>query len=186
MKRIFDLIISLILIIMLLPIMIIVSIGIKIDSPGPIFYCRKSNGVPAFRLGKDAKPFFYFKFRSMAVGTKEATRFGFFIRRWHLDELSELFLVLTGRMSLVGPRALERGCITHDHLSYYESLHNKPGVTGYMQINRKETLYIKDHIEANNLYFKNQSLMTDIIILIKTPACIWRQKCGAKTTMPLV
>jgi len=186
MKRFFDFFISLALIIVLSPLMIILSILIKLDSTGPVFHHQKSNGQPALRLGKNAKPFFYFKFRSMFVNTDNVTNFGAFIRRWHLDELPELFQVLIGKMSLVGPRPLEKSCVKRKQLEYYQSLLTKPGMTGYMQIHRKESNCIEEHINANKWYFENKGFLTDSKILIKTPFAIMLQKSGSKKTMILL
>ncbi len=180
MKRLSDFLISLALIIVLLPFMIIIGIIIKIDSPGPIFYCRKKNGRPAHRLGKKTKPFYYFKFRSMFVGTEKVTKFGFFIRRWHIDELPELFLVLIGSMSLVGPRPLPRGRINRNLQSYYASLESKPGITGPFQINQCNKNTVEEIIRMNNWYSKNQGFLTDLIIILKTPLVIIKRKGGGK------
>ena len=186
MKRSADFLISLMLITALLPFMIIIGIIIKIDSPGPIFYCRKKNGLPAHRLGKKTKLFYYFKFRSMFVGTEKVTKFGFFIRRWHIDELPELFLVLIGSMSLVGPRPLPRGSINRNLQSYYASLKSKPGITGPFQINQCKNNTVEEIIRINNWYFKNQGFLTDLIIILKTPLAIIKRKGGVKETFKIL
>jgi O-antigen biosynthesis protein WbqP len=108
-KRIFDLVFSILLLIILIPFFVIIGIAIKIDSPGPVIFKQK-------RIGKDNKPFMVYKFRSMSVGTPDGakedlgevnfyvTKVGKFIRRFTIDELPNLFNVIKGEMSLVGPR----------------------------------------------------------------------------------
>jgi lipopolysaccharide/colanic/teichoic acid biosynthesis glycosyltransferase len=181
MKRIADLIISFLLIVLFLPVMLITALLIKIDSPGPIFYSRKSNGKPVFRIGKNAKLFRYFKFRSMLVGTNKVTRIGVFIRRWHLDELPELFLVFIGKMSLVGPRPIDRCYVIRSSSAYYQSLTAKPGITGPWQIHRKSNKTIEEIIKFNRWYARHQCFLTDLNIIIKTPIAIIKNKGGGVT-----
>ncbi|PKP61696.1 lipid carrier--UDP-N-acetylgalactosaminyltransferase, partial [Candidatus Atribacteria bacterium HGW-Atribacteria-1] len=108
-KRIFDLFFSIILLVILAPLFVVVGVLIKLDSPGPVFFKQK-------RVGKDNKDFMVYKFRSMSVGTPDGakedlgeensyiTRVGKIIRRFTIDELPNLFNVVRGEMSLVGPR----------------------------------------------------------------------------------
>lgn len=185
MKRLSDILVSLILIVILLPIMLLIGIIIKIDSTGPIFYCRKKNGQRTYRIGKNAKPFYYFKFRSMINGTEEVSNFGSFIRRWHLDELPELFLVLIGHMSLVGPRPIFRNSIIRNRKAYLESLKVRPGITGPFQINRGD--HSMEHmINLNNWYADHAGFITDLIIIIKTPLVIIKQKFGVNKTFSIL
>ena len=187
MKRIADLIFSSCLIIVLLPIMIITGVLIKLDSLGPIFYKQKLNGAPVLRIGKNAKLFRYFKFRSMYIGTDEVTRIGFFIRRWHIDEVSELFLVFIGKMSLVGPRPVEKSYVIRNNKAYYNSLSSKPGITGPWQINRKSGKTIEDVIKFNRWYSKHQCFLIDFSIIIKTPIAIIKNKeCGVAETLKIL
>lgn len=185
MKRLFDITVAFMLIIISWPLMLVVGIIIKIDSPGPIFYCRKNNGFINYRIGKEAKPFYYFKFRSMFIDDEKVTNFGVFIRRWHFDELPELFLVLTGSMSLVGPRPRTKNSIIRSHDSYYKSLRVKPGMTGPFQISRHNNT-IEEVIYLNNWYSDNCCFIKDLIIILKTPLAILRQKEGAKETLKLI
>ncbi|MFZ2309940.1 MAG: sugar transferase [Patescibacteria group bacterium] len=186
MKRLADIVISVTLIVILWPLMLIIGLMIKIDSSGPIFYSHKKNGQPDYRLGKGAKLFYYFKFRSMYVNTETVTKFGYFIRRWHLDELPELFLVLIGNMSLVGPRPLPRGRVRRNIKCYYESLKAKPGITGPIQINRNKNNTIEDVIIFNNWYADHLCFLTDLIIILKTPLAIIKQKEGASSTLSML
>jgi lipopolysaccharide/colanic/teichoic acid biosynthesis glycosyltransferase len=165
--------------------MIIVGIIIKLDSPGPIFYYQNKKGKRVYRLGKNSKPFPYFKFRSMYVGSEEATKFGCFIRRWHLDELPELLLVLNGSMSLVGPRPWTRDFLIkiENKKKFYDSMKAKPGITGPFQISRKEKSSIDYVIFLNNWYAENQGFITDTKIILKTIPAIMKQKVGIHKTL---
>lgn len=177
-KRFLGFIFSLTLIVILLPLFILIAIGIKLDSRGPIFYnCQ--------RIGKYGKPFHYFKFRSMYVGTTEVTNFGLFIRRWHLDELPELFLVLIGRLSLVGPRPMPLDFITRKHKDYYDSLKVKPGMTGLFQIRRNRRRNIEHIIFLNNWYADKKCFLIDFHILRKTPKAILKQKDGTDESVKI-
>lgn len=178
MKRLFDLLVSSSLIIPLLPFMLLIGIIIKLTSPGPMFHF-------SIRLGRNAKPFHYFKFRSMLVNTEKVTSFGAFIRRWHLDELPELFLVFIGRMSLVGPRPCCRNYIKRNCKLYYESLRAKPGITGPCQIKRNRRHTLEDIIYLNNWYHKNQGFVTDAKIIFCTPLAILKQKIGVTETLTI-
>lgn len=181
MKRIADFVLSSGLIILLLPVMILTAVLIKLDSSGPIFYSRKSNGLPVLRIGQNAKLFHYFKFRSMFTGTTQVTRIGLFIRRWHLDELPELFLVFIGKMSLVGPRPIDKCYVIRNNCAYYESMKAKPGITGPWQIHRKSNKTIEEIIKFNRWYARHQCLLTDLNIIIKTPLAIIINKDGGVT-----
>ena len=179
MKRIIEIIVSFVLILIFLPFMFTVGMIIKLSSRGPIFYT-------GFRLGKNAKPFRYFKFRSMYVGSEKVTSFGLFIRRWHIDELPEFFLVLIGHMSLVGPRPLLRNSIKRDHKTYYASLKTKPGITGPYQINRQTEKTLEEIVCQNNWYAKHQNFWTDTKIILKTIPAIINQRAGTKKTVMIL
>jgi len=177
-KRCLGFIFSLSLILILMPLLIVVAISIKLDSPGPIFYS-------CLRIGKYGKPFKYFKFRSMYVGTNKVTNFGRFIRRWHLDELPELFLVLIGRLSLVGPRPMPYSSITREHQAYSDSLQVKPGMTGPFQVRHNRRKNIEHIIFLNNWYAKKQCFFVDFSLILKTPKAIWKQKDGTDKSVKI-
>ena len=182
-KRLFDLLISLIGIIIILPILIIISIAIKLTSKGPILFQQN-------RCGLDGKIFNCYKFRSMYISAgdrstslKQATKndprvttVGRFLRRWSLDELPQLLNVIQGDMSLVGPRphALEHDQIYRELITGYTQRHVfKPGMTGLAQVSgyRGETQDIsamEARIEADLEYQKDWSLIVDIEILLRT------------------
>ena len=200
-KRIFDIIVSLLLIIIFSPIIILTILAIWLDSKGPIFFSRRDNGSPVTRIGEGGKPFRYFKFRSMVPNTdsmryKEladrnmradgpmvkikddprVTRVGNFIRRWSIDELPELFLVFIGRMSLVGPRPH-----LPEEVAKYENYHRKtlsvkPGITGLAQVSGRSDLAFEEEVKLDVYYIENWSLMLDISILFKTPLAVFKHR----------
>lgn len=200
-KRIFDIIVSFILIIVTSPVMIITAIAIKLDSKGPVFWSRLDDGTPANRVGQNEKPFHYFKFRSMKPGsharrysdlkTKDLrrgsplvkiendpriTRVGKFIRRFSIDELPELFLVLAGKMSLVGPRPHFPEEVAKYTQHQRKVFAIKPGITGLAQISGRSDMDFEDEINLDTYYMQNWSLLMDIAILLKTPLAVLRQR----------
>ena len=182
-KRIFDLSISVTGIVMILPILITISIAVKLSSNGPILFRQK-------RCGLDGKIFECYKFRTMYLDTAEKTKIvkqatkndprvtavGKFLRRWSLDELPQLFNVVQGDMSLVGPRphALEHDKIYRELITGYTQRHVfKPGMTGLAQVSgfRGETQDIsamEARVEADLEYQQDWSLIVDIEILLRT------------------
>lgn len=177
MKRAIDIVGSLFLIVLSAPVMIAIAIGVRCSSDGPVLFKQE-------RVGKMGKRFKMMKFRSMYV-TKAAnqtwtthederkTRFGAFLRRSSLDELPQLFNVLKGEMSLVGPRPEVPHFVEYfkNVIPLYMVKHYvKPGMTGLAQINglRGDTS-VEDRIQADLAYIESWSLFTDIAILLKTP-----------------
>ncbi len=177
-KRTMDIIVSLIGIILTSPIMIFTAIMIKLTSPGPILFKQT-------RVGLHRRKFDMYKFRSMKVQSKEEekdkwttkddprkTKFGNFIRRTSIDELPQLFNVLKGDMSLIGPRP-ERPYFVEKFREeipkYMIKHHVRPGITGWAQVNgwRGDTS-IKMRIEHDIYYIENWSLGLDIRILFLT------------------
>jgi Undecaprenyl-phosphate glucose phosphotransferase len=176
-KRTIDIFGSLALIIITSPIMIAAAIGVKISSPGPIFFRQ-------LRVGRMGKQFYMLKFRSMRVNDKSGTawstgvddrktKFGNFMRRTSIDELPQFFNVLAGNMSLVGPRPEIPHFVEYfkDKIPLYMIKHYvKPGITGLAQIKglRGDTS-IEDRIHEDINYIESWSLGLDIYILLKTP-----------------
>ncbi|HEX3501900.1 MAG TPA: undecaprenyl-phosphate glucose phosphotransferase [Xanthobacteraceae bacterium] len=180
-KRIFDVVCSAFGLLALTPLFIIVSILIKLDSPGPIFFVQR-------RYGFNQKPFRIIKFRTMSAlddgaviaqatrGDPRLTRIGGWLRRWNIDEIPQLFNVLVGDMSLVGPRP---HALSHDReferrISLYARRHNvKPGITGWAQINgfrgeidNEEKL--RKRVEYDLFYIDNWSPWLDLKIIART------------------
>jgi lipopolysaccharide/colanic/teichoic acid biosynthesis glycosyltransferase len=175
-KRAIDVIISLLGLILALPIIILVAISIKLSSKGPIFFCQD-------RLGKDAEIFKLYKFRTMvpnavnigaglAVSENDPriTSIGTFLRKSSLDELPQLFNVLKGNISLVGPRPT-----IPQHLGYYgeferRRLEMKPGMTGLAVINGRNRNPWSVRIKYDVEYVDKFNLWLDFKILYKS---IW-------------
>ena len=182
-KRMLDVVLTTIGVIIISPLLICIATAVKLSSPGPILY--KQN-----RYGLDGRKFQCIKFRSMyttdylnsptlkqaTLGDPRVTPVGAFLRRWSLDELPQVFNVLTGDMSLVGPRphAVEHNEIYRKLIPGYMQRHSfKPGITGLAQISgwRGETPQISDmqkRISADLEYQREWSLMLDLKILVKT------------------
>jgi len=178
-KRIFDLVIAGLTLVFAMPIMLLLAIAIKLDSAGPVLYYRLPDGSFTYRVGTGGKPFKYFKFRSMTHGNngtpQEVTRVGHLIRCWHLDELPELFLVLSGKMSLVGPRPLSVNIVDRLTREYFQAKMVKPGITGPSQLKGK-FLPIPKKIETDLWYIENWSIFQDVRILLRTPIVIFNQR----------
>lgn len=198
-KRIFDIVVSSLLIIVLSPVLLLVALIIKLDSRGPVFFSRRDDGSSLYRVGQGGKLFRYFKFRSMRPGTDSMryhelaernirqdgpmvkikndpriTRAGRFIRRFSLDELSEFFLVFKGDMSLVGPRPhLPEEVAKYEH-HHKKVLTIKPGITGMAQISGRSDLSFEEEVKLDTYYIENWSLLLDLSILLRTPLAVIR------------
>jgi putative colanic acid biosynthesis UDP-glucose lipid carrier transferase len=178
-KAIEDKVISFLILLMISPLMLLIAFGVKLSSPGPILYRQE-------RVGWNGKPFMMLKFRSMPVdaescsgpvwaksGENRATRFGSFLRRTSLDELPQFLNVLTGDMSIVGPRP-ERPVFVDkfkDEIPDYMKKHLvKAGITGWAQVNgwRGNTDLAK-RIEYDLYYIEHWSLWFDLAIILITP-----------------
>lgn len=183
-KRIFDIFFSICVITFLAPLIIIVSILIKLDSKGPIFYSTT-------RLGKFGKEIKLYKFRTMTIKDKfdydsiidsndditlfkiendpRITALGSFIRKTNIDELPQFFNILKGDLSVVGPRPghkYELGLIeTHNYISRFLV---RPGLTGLSQLNIYEKITFEEMITLDNEYIKTASVFLDLKILYKT------------------
>jgi len=173
-KRVFDLFFSIILLIILSPLFVVVGILIKLDSPGPVFFKQK-------RVGKDNKTFMVYKFRSMSVGTPDGakeelgednlyvTRMGEKIRRFTIDELPNLFNVVRGEMSLVGPRPPHYTQYDLIKMRTEEGIHKvKPGIAGYAQIMKTGGEDLVAKVKCDKYYVEHMSLWLDIKIIVRT------------------
>ena len=175
-KRAMDIAGSLLLILVFSPVMLVVALGVKISSPGPILFRQE-------RIGKNKKPFRMLKFRSMRVtGTENTgwstnsdprkTRFGSFIRKFSLDELPQFFNVLAGDMSLVGPRPEVPFHVRHfkeEVPLYLLRQQVRPGITGWAQVNglRGDTS-IEERVKYDLWYIENWNIWLDLKILLMT------------------
>ncbi len=194
-KRLFDVAVALLAIFVLLPLFLILSIGVKISSRGPVFYKSK-------RCGYKGKEFYLYKFRSMKHNTHHlkytvlqdknlrsdgplfkmkddprVTKFGKFIRKWSLDEIPQFFNVLKGDMSLVGPRPHEVEEVVKYHVHHKHLLDIKPGITGLAQVSGRSDLTFEEEAKLDIYYLENWSLWLDLKIIFQTPkAVIGRRK----------
>ncbi len=179
MKRLIDIILSLTLIILTAPLILVLAIIIKLDSRGPVFFRQK-------RIGLHGVPFMMYKLRTMTTDTDayadaptdaddpRITRCGRWMRHLSLDEFPQLINVLKGEMSMVGPRP-EMPFIVEKYEPWQRRrLDVKPGITGYWQIIGRKNLPLPLNIEYDFYYIKNQGLLFDIVILIRTiPAVLF-------------
>lgn len=188
-KRGFDIALSFILVVVLLPLLMSVALAVKWTSPGPILYRQQ-------RIGLHGEPFRMLKFRSMRVGadkelatllaaqgTSETplfkivddpriTRVGRFIRKYSLDELPQLLNVLTGSMSLVGPRPQIAAEVALYSDAARRRLLTRPGVTGLWQVSGRSALSWEDAVRLDLYYVENWSLFTDVAILARTARAV--------------
>jgi putative colanic acid biosynthesis UDP-glucose lipid carrier transferase len=180
-KRIVDILISVPLLIFIAPLLFAIALAIKIDSRGPVFFAQRRTGY----LGEH---FRILKFRTMSVledgetvtqackDDQRVTRFGKWLRTTSLDELPQLWNVIVGQMSLVGPRphALAHDAYYSDHVENYEiRQHVKPGITGWAQVNglrgaTESVVLMHERIQHDIWYARNASLSLDIRIIAKT------------------
>jgi sugar transferase (PEP-CTERM system associated) len=190
-KRSVDIAVSCALLVLTAPLMLVAALCISLESPGPVFYRQE-------RVGRNGKTFSVLKFRSMRIEAEKdgvpqwatlnddrITRVGAVMRRFRIDELPQLFNVLKGEMSLVGPRP-ERpffvGKLTRD-LPFYAVRHSlKPGLTGWAQVRYQYGATMEDALEKlqyDLYYVKNHSLVLDVVILFETVGVVLSGK-GAR------
>ena len=180
-KRILDFLVSLFAIVVLSPVLAITSIAVKADSKGPVFFVQK-------RIGKDKKHFNMYKFRSMRTDTPHdmpthllnnpdafITKVGKFLRKSSLDELPQLFNILKGDMSIVGPRPL-----LVEYLPRYNEFQARrhevrPGLTGYAQVNGRNSISWEERFELDVRYVDNISFLGDIKIILNTVTAVLKR-----------
>lgn len=184
-KRTFDLVLSSILVVLLSPIMLMIALAIKLDSSGPSLY-------RASRVGENCRPFRMYKFRTMIEGADKllgddlenhkskadprVTRVGRFLRRMSLDELPQLFNVLRGEMSLVGPRPEQPWIVEKYEPWQRKRLSVMPGMTGWWQVNGRSDRPLFMNTEYDLYYIQNYSPVLDLVILWKTIWVVLRGK----------
>jgi len=175
MKRLLDALVSLVGLIVMAPLFAIVGLAIKLDSSGPVLFVQE-------RVGKDAKLFRAYKFRTMIQGgahqgagfhidgedDPRITQVGKFLRRWSLDELPQFINILKGEMSIVGPRPTLLYQVEQYDQFQRRRLEVKPGVTGWAQIHGRNVLSWPERIEYDVWYVDNWSFRLDLEIILKT------------------
>lgn len=182
-----------------LPLMAVIAVMIRLDSPGPIFFRQE-------RVGRDGGHFRMWKFRSMYTNSEDishraaaaawfaarpaadgyksrsdprVTRIGRFIRRTSLDELPQLLNVLAGHMSLVGPRPAIPYELQHYLPAYFERQRVKPGMTGLWQVSGRDAVSAQDMMALDVRYVREMSLRLDVEIILRTvPALAGRRQRG--------
>ncbi len=173
-KRTFDIIISFIILLIISPLLIACAIAVKLTSKGPVLYLQE-------RIGEKGKPFTIFKFRTMEEGaenkglgllvTKEDSRItsvGQFLRRWSIDEFPQLFNVLRGEMSLVGPRPTLSYQVEQYDEFQRRRLEMPPGMTGLATVKGRNLLSWNERIEYDVWYVDNYTFWLDIKIILAT------------------
>ncbi len=182
MKRLFDFTVSLVLILLLLPVFLIIGFVIAIDAGNPVIYKQ-------YRVGKDNKLFYIYKFRTMKNNTRLAatkdlteadsviTKSGRILRKTSLDELPQLFNVLKGDMSFVGPRPLipeeKEIRVLRKDLGVYSV---RPGITGWAQVNGRDKLTDEEKALFDKEYIDKQSIAFDIKIMFKTVMVVLKRE----------
>ena len=183
-KRLLDVTIATLGLIVLSPLMLYTWIRVRFSSPGPVLFIQE-------RIGYKGRPFQMIKFRSMYTDAEKdgvavwatkndsrVTRVGAFIRKTRVDELPQLISVLKGEMSMVGPRPERPTFVAQlkEQIPYYDIRHSvKPGVTGWAQVRYAYGASVEDalHKHQYDLYYvKNNSLLLDLVILIDTVSVV--------------
>ncbi|MFY9712622.1 MAG: sugar transferase [Microbacterium sp.] len=190
-KRVFDIVGSLVLIVIFAPVMLAVAVAVKATSRGPLLYAQE-------RVGLHGEPFKMLKFRSMVVGADDQlkslldqqgssgtplfkvsddpriTPVGRFIRRYSLDELPQFFNALIGTMSMVGPRPQREAEVALYDDDAHRRLFMKPGITGLWQVSGRSDLAWEDAIRLDLYYIENWSITTDLVVVARTLSAIIR------------
>jgi len=187
-KRTVDVVVAALTVTLLLPLMALVALLIRLESPGPVIFSQE-------RVGKCGKTFSILKFRSMVDGAqleestqvahcssdlrfvkidhdRRVTRLGRTLRKTSIDELPQLWNVLRGDMSLVGPRPSQPGEVLHYDSGHFTRLLVKPGVTGMWQVSGRSDLGFEDAVRLDSAYVREWSLLLDLKIMLKTVAVV--------------
>ena len=183
-KRAFDLFVSIILLLLLIaiPVMIVIPIAIRLTSKGPAVFTQE-------RIGKDGKAFKIYKFRTMKIPSESydengnqleprqrITKVGAFLRKTSLDELMQIFNIINGTMSFVGPRPTIPAQV-EAYTDYHKQRHKmRPGITGWAQVNGRNDLKWSKKIEYDIEYINKFSIWMDIKIMFKTVGQVIRPK----------
>jgi undecaprenyl phosphate N,N'-diacetylbacillosamine 1-phosphate transferase len=180
-KRAFDIVFSLPVTILLSPVFVVIAIAIKLNSKGPVVFKQK-------RVGKNGEPFTFYKFRTMktdvapfgpspkAADDLRLTKVGKILREYSLDELPQLFNVLKGDMSIIGPRPLYVSQIAEWTEKQKKRLLVKPGLTGLAQISGRGELTREEKLELDVKYVETAGFWLDLKIILATVTQVFGQK----------
>lgn len=186
-KRLFDVLVALAGCMLLSPLMLLAAVGIRLESKGPVIFKQE-------RLGLGGKTFVIYKFRSMRIDAEmggpawakkndtRITRFGRFLRKYHVDELPQMVNILRGDMSMVGPRperAYFYAQFERDIPEFRDRLAVRPGLTGWAQINGGYDIGPKEKCRYDKAYIHRLSWRMDLLVLFKTVAVVF-QGLGAR------
>jgi undecaprenyl phosphate N,N'-diacetylbacillosamine 1-phosphate transferase len=181
MKRLLDIVLSLLAVVILLPVFVVIAIAIKLNGKGPVVFKQE-------RVGKNGKPFTFYKFRTMktevdpfgpspkAADDLRLTKVGKLLREYSLDELPQLFNVLKGDMSIIGPRPLYVLQIAEWNEKQKKRLLVKPGLTGLAQISGRGELTREEKLELDVKYVETASFWLDLKIILTTIAQVFGRK----------
>ena len=191
-KRLIDIVLGILILIPSLPVLAMCGVAIKLESPGPMFFTQERNGKGGRRfkvlklrtMVKDAASMkeelrhlstrSYPDFKIPTAKDPRITKVGRFLRKTSLDELPQLFNVIKGDMSLVGPRPTSTSSSTYD-LWQTAILEAKPGITGLAQISGRSNLDFDERVRLDIAYARNPSLRLYLRILLRTPLCILKR-----------
>ena len=180
-KRGLDIIISLSVLTILWPVLLLIAIAVKVGSKGPAIFKQQ-------RAGKNGKPFVFYKFRTMRIdaepfgpspksgGDPRLTRIGRILREYSLDELPQMYNILRGDMSIVGPRPLYLSQIAEWSERQKKRLLVKPGLTGLAQISGRGEITREEKLELDVKYVETVSFTTDVRIVLATVAHVFSRK----------
>ncbi len=188
-KRCFDILFSLLAMAALFPVLLVIAVAVRLDSPGPIFYTSN-------RIGKKGRVFCFIKFRTMVQDAEQRraellhrnerggvlfkigndpriTRLGWFLRKYSLDELPQFFNVLCGQMSVVGPRPPLASEVCEYKVNHLRRLDVTPGITGLWQVLARQNPSFDSYISLDMTYIENWSLLLDLWIIVRTIGAVF-------------
>ena len=180
-KRLFDFVLACLAVLVIWPVLLILAVAIKVQSSGPALFKQK-------RVGKNGKPFVLYKFRTMRTGIDpfgpspksgaddRITKVGRFLREYSLDELPQLFNVIKGDMSLVGPRPLYVEQKAEWDQRQKRRLEVMPGLTGLAQVSGRGGLTRERKLELDVQYVERAGILTDIKIIFATAGSVFGRK----------
>ncbi len=191
-KRAFDLVVGLLLLAPAAPLIVLLALLVRRESPGPALFVQR-------RVGENGRPFRMWKLRSMVVDAEarlpelvdlarleapvfkleddpRVTRVGRFLRRWSLDELPQLWNVVRGDMSLVGPRPEEEAIVARYDAHHRRRLKAKPGLTGLQQLEGRAASDLDERVRLDVYYLRRRTFLFDLWILARTPWAVLRGK----------